>query len=300
MVQHHPQQPAGHRAGAGNRPRACRHRRARGLDRRARLPAKPLAGFCSGREAVSISPMPPRPRSPEPCLGTHRLVSAALPPDSARWRALDPDAGPHAVSVPDSDRAGAFGVAAAASGDPSEPARAAPATLPHTGRAVPDRGRMVARRAPSQLLAQRDFPCPAKPCFNAAPSSEPRGLRAPALAPPGSAPTRFARPEPEDTCHGQSHERGQDYRRRTGERQPWPVWRPVRPDDARARTGARSGGGSGLALVLSGLALLISLVALALNLLPQQGGPAPGAPTRTLWQHSTPVLRPSKRHLHPR
>jgi len=47
-------------------------------------------------------------------------------------------------------------------------------------------------------------------------------------------------------------------------------------DDARARTGARSGGGSGLALVLSGLALLISLVALALNLLPQQGGPAPG------------------------
>ncbi|MEC7141230.1 MAG: hypothetical protein VXX01_07835, partial [Pseudomonadota bacterium] len=48
-------------------------------------------------------------------------------------------------------------------------------------------------------------------------------------------------------------------------------------DDARSRTGARSGGGSGLALVLSGLALLISLVALALNLLPQQGGPAPGA-----------------------
>ena len=45
------------------------------------------------------------------------------------------------------------------------------------------------------------------------------------------------------------------------------------PDDA----GARSGGGSGLALVLSGLALLISLVALGLNLLPQPGVTAPGA-----------------------
>jgi len=45
------------------------------------------------------------------------------------------------------------------------------------------------------------------------------------------------------------------------------------PDDA----GARSGGGSGLALVLSGLALLISLVALGLNLLPQPGGTTPGA-----------------------
>ena len=45
------------------------------------------------------------------------------------------------------------------------------------------------------------------------------------------------------------------------------------PDDA----GTRSGGGSGLALVLSGLALLISLVALGLNLLPQPGGTTPGA-----------------------
>ena len=45
------------------------------------------------------------------------------------------------------------------------------------------------------------------------------------------------------------------------------------PDDA----GTRSGGGSGLALVLSGLALLISLVALGLNLLPQPGVTAPGA-----------------------
>jgi len=43
------------------------------------------------------------------------------------------------------------------------------------------------------------------------------------------------------------------------------------PDDA----DARSGSGSGLALILSGLALLISLVALGLNLLPQPGGTAP-------------------------
>ena len=45
------------------------------------------------------------------------------------------------------------------------------------------------------------------------------------------------------------------------------------PDDA----DARSGGGSGLALILSGLALLVSLVALGLNLLPQPGVTAPGA-----------------------
>ena len=47
--------------------------------------------------------------------------------------------------------------------------------------------------------------------------------------------------------------------------------------DAPENAGARSGGGSGLALVLSGLALLISLVALGLNLLPQPGVTAPGA-----------------------
>ena len=111
-------------------------------------------------------------------LGTDRLAPAALPPDAASRRALDPDAGPGLVPVANGGRAGALRVATTDSGSPPEPAGAAPATLAETDCAVADRGRMVARRASSQLLAQRDFPCPAKPCFNAAPSSEPRGLRA--------------------------------------------------------------------------------------------------------------------------